>query len=171
MNKSCNSKPEEELTGTGQQTENAPPTPEKSAGLSRQTAEEAELLAELDALRREKRDRELCEDESLGEIYRSLREEVWGLTEFAQQKGTPIDPEDAFHALLVQNFAGLIAQAERRGEERALQHLAQISAASPMALAGSGTRGPEDYGKMDDAAFDRLVKRALRGELRSGGSL
>lgn len=131
-------------------------------------AQEDALLAELNALRREKRDRELCDDASLGELYRSLREEVLELTDFARRQGTAIDPEDAFHALLVQHFAELIAQAERRGEERALQSMAQLSAASPMELGGSRTEPAADYGRMDDASFDRLVKRALRGELRGG---
>lgn len=133
--------------------------------------QDAELLAELAALRREKRDRELCEDEALGEIYRSLREDVLGLTEFARERGTELEPESAFHALLVQNFAQLIAQAEERGEQKALQSLAAVSAASPMALGGNSPQRTADYGTMDDASFDRLVKRALRGELRSKNSL
>lgn len=167
MNENCKSKPEKEAT----MPQAAPAERENSAGVSEQAQAEEALLAELEALRREKRDRELCEDESLGELYRSLREEVRELTDFAQQRGVRIEPEDAFHALLVQNFTELIAQAEQRGEERALQNLAQLSAASPMALGGSQPQPATDYGKMDDAAFDRLVKRALRGELRSGNSL
>ena len=167
MNENSKSGPEQEATV--QQT--APAEQKKNEAVSEQPQAEEAMRAELDALRREKRDRELCEDESMGELYRMLREEVRDLVDFSQQQGIRIDPEDAFHALLVQNFTKLIAQAERRGEDRALQSLTQISAASPMALGGSQPQPVTDYGKMDDAAFDRLVKRALRGELRRGVSL
>ena len=34
-----------------------------------------------------------------------------------------LEPEDAFHALSVQNLPQLIAQAEQRGKQRALQNM------------------------------------------------
>jgi len=71
----------------------------------------------------------------------------------------------------VQNLPQLIAQAEQRGKQRALQNMAAVSAASPMALGGGQTDRAADYGAMNDEAFDRLVKRALRGQLRGSNSL
>ena len=49
--------------------------------------------------------------------------------------------------------------------------MAAVSAASPMALGGGQTDRAADYGAMNDEAFDRLVKRALRGQLRGSNSL
>ncbi len=145
---------------------------EQAPALQEENFSEKEgLLAELAELTREKRDRELCDDEVLGEIYRSMRDEVIELVEYAREKGTELDPEEAFHALLVQNFGSLIAQAEQRGEERAIRSLAEISAASPMALGGGQAQKSADYGAMDNTAFDKMVQKALRGELRSKNSL
>jgi hypothetical protein len=114
----------------------------------------------------EEEDRGLRGDAQLGEIYRRLYPEVEALAGYAREKGCTMGMKAAFQAVLLQHVGELLQEAGVRGRQQAMEELRRNARATPAALGGEAREEKPDYKRMSDAEFDRMLQRALNGELR-----
>lgn len=128
--------------------------------------ETAELRAQLRKYREEEEDRGLCSDRELGEVYQRLHPEVEALTAYGRAHGRELGLKAAFQAVLLEHIGEVLQEAGARGQKQAMAQMRHNAAATPAALGGAAGEEKMDYGRMSDAEFDRLLQRALNGELR-----
>ncbi len=114
----------------------------------------------------EEEDRGLRGDAELGAIYRQLYPEVEALTGYAREKGRTMGMKAAFQAVLLQHVGELLQEAGARGRREAMAEMRHNARATPAALGGEASEEKPDYKRMSDAEFDRMLQRALNGELR-----
>ena len=72
----------------------------------------------------------------------------------------------AFQAVLLQHVGELLQEAGARGRKEAMEEMRRNARATPAALGGEAGEEKPDYKRMSDAEFDRMLQRALNGELR-----
>ncbi len=128
--------------------------------------ETAELRAQLRKYREEEEDRGLRNDRELGGIYQRLYPEVEALATYGREHGMEMGLKAAFQTVLLEHIGEVLQEAGARGQRQAMAQMRHNAASTPASLGGASGEEKMDYGRMSDAEFDRLLQRALNGELR-----
>jgi hypothetical protein len=128
--------------------------------------ETAELRKQLQRYRSEEEDRQLRNDQELGAIYQRLHPEVEALAAYGRMHGREMGLKAAFQAVLLEHIGEVLQEAGSKGQRQAMAQMRHNAAATPASLGGASGEEKMDYGRMSDAEFDRLLQRALNGELR-----
>lgn len=128
--------------------------------------ETAELRKQLQRYRSEEEDRQLRNDQELGAIYQRLHPEVEALAAYGRMHGREMGLKAAFQAVLLEHIGEVLQEAGSKGQRQAMAQMRHNAASTPASLGGASGEEKMDYGRMSDAEFDRLLQRALNGELR-----
>jgi hypothetical protein len=68
--------------------------------------------------------------------------------------------------VLSESYFELMSENAQKAKAETLRKINANAKASPGALSSAGANTALDYGAMSDADFDKMVQKALRGELR-----
>lgn len=109
---------------------------------------------------------ELKRDPVLGEFFEQYGRDAKEIAAYARKNGQAIPLVSAFHALLMENLPVLMSGAAEKARADALKKMEENRMATPVALGGEVAENGVDYAAMSDAEFDRILRRALNGELK-----
>ena len=124
------------------------------------------LQDELALLRGNERMRELESDPVKGQTFAKLKDKVTELMDYCREQGTPCTVDAAFNAILANSYFDLMNEAETSVRNDTLRKINSNAQASPGAMSGEDP-ADNDISSVSDADFEKLVQKALRGELRN----
>ena len=109
----------------------------------------------------------LRDDPELGEYYEEYQDELAELLEACRNDGrSDIAPEAALRALIAHNIGTIKQRDADRVKQETLSRINANAAASPGSVSGEVAGNVADYGSMSDDDFEKVVQKAMRGELK-----
>jgi len=108
-------------------------------------------------------------DPVYGAYFAEYGAESQRLADFARERGTPISLEAAFHTVLMKHLGDLVHSERERSKQEAMRTWQENRKASPAALGGASAERVVNYWQMPDSEFERVIQRALNGELKKNG--
>lgn len=103
----------------------------------------------------------------LSQYYDEYKDDARAIVEMARADGRTVSLSDALKAVMMQNWESVQQREAERIRQDTIKHYDARAKASPGPVSSAGTPPNKDYSSMSDADFDKLLSRALRGELMS----
>jgi hypothetical protein len=128
---------------------------------------EIESLKELlCAVQDEQEANELRKDPVKGMFFDKFENDAKAIVKYSRENGKPLSLEAAFNALLLNNLSEVLNGERETSPARTMALIEENRMASMDALGGEVNENRIDYASMSDEEFERVLKKALNGELR-----
>lgn len=128
---------------------------------------EIESLKELlCAVQDEQEANELRKDPVKGMFFDKFEKDAKAIVKYSRENGKPLSLEAAFNALLLNNLSEVLNGERETSQARTMALIEENRMASMDALGGEVNENRIDYASMSDEEFERVLKKALNGELR-----
>lgn len=132
----------------------------------RAAAETMRLRSQLADYQAREEDIKLKSDPTFGPYYSQYRDELIEIQRNERANGNDLSLEMLLRAKLAADLPSILADIGAKAKGDALAAIQANATASPGSSGGAATGNMSTYATMPDAEFDKLLRRAINGELK-----